>query len=102
MCNNFRVPFRNWLRPNGLGARNGFMASGHRTIILVMLSLSSLLGSTCVLAQDKPANPSLLDDSLEDLMAIKIDTVYGASGFKQKVTEAPASVTILTSEETHK
>jgi outer membrane receptor for ferrienterochelin and colicins len=37
--------------------------------------------------------------SLEDLMAVEIDSVYGASGFKQKVTEAPASVTIITSEE---
>ena len=37
--------------------------------------------------------------SLEDLMFIKIDSVEGASGFKQKVTEAPASVTIVTSEE---
>ena len=35
-------------------------------------------------------------------MSIKIDSVYGASGFKQKVTEAPASVTIITSEEIQK
>jgi iron complex outermembrane receptor protein len=40
--------------------------------------------------------------SLEDLMSIEIDSVYGASGFKQKVTEAPASVTIITSEEIKK
>jgi outer membrane receptor for ferrienterochelin and colicins len=37
--------------------------------------------------------------SLEELMAVRIDSVYGASGFKQKVTEAPASVTIITSED---
>jgi outer membrane receptor for ferrienterochelin and colicins len=35
-------------------------------------------------------------------MSIEIDSVYGASGFKQKVTEAPASVTIMTSEEIQK
>ena len=35
-------------------------------------------------------------------MSIEIDSVYGASGFKQKVTEAPASVTIVTSEEIQK
>ena len=51
------------------------------------------------LAQNKPATSDLLDKSLEDLMAIEVDSVYGASGFKQKVTEAPASVTIITSEE---
>ena len=32
-------------------------------------------------------------------MSVRIDSVYGASGFKQKVTEAPASVTIITSED---
>jgi outer membrane receptor for ferrienterochelin and colicins len=37
--------------------------------------------------------------SLEDLMALDIDSVSGVSGFKQKVTEAPASVTIITAEE---
>src|ERR1700691_5878556 len=74
----------------------------HRATILVVLSLLSLLSTTPALAQDEPATPDLLDDSLEDLMAIKIDTVSGASGFKQKVTEAPASVTIITSEEIQK
>jgi outer membrane receptor for ferrienterochelin and colicins len=74
----------------------------HRVIILVVLSLLPFLTTTRALAQDKPANPSLLDDTLEDLMSIEIDTVYGASGFKQKVTEAPASITIITSEEIRK
>ena len=55
--------------------------------MLMVLSLLPLWSSTHALAQDKPANPSLLDDSLEDLMSIKIDTVYGASGF----TQFPAS-----------
>ena len=64
-----------------------------------MLSLLPLLSSTRALAQDKPATPNLFDKSLDDLMSIQIDTVYGASGFKQKVTEAPASVTIIASEE---
>ena len=32
-------------------------------------------------------------------MSVRIDSVYGASGFKQKVTEAPASITIITSED---
>src|ERR1700691_4608705 len=74
----------------------------HRATILVILSLLPLLAPTRALAQDKPTPPSLLDKSLEDLMSIEIDTVYGASGFKQKVTEAPASVTIITSEEIQK
>jgi iron complex outermembrane receptor protein len=55
-----------------------------------------------VQAQNKDDTPNLFDMSLEDLMSIVIDSVYGASGFKQKVTEAPASVTIITSEEIQK
>lgn len=35
-------------------------------------------------------------------MSIEVDTVSSASGFKQKVTEAPASVTIITSEDIQK
>jgi outer membrane receptor for ferrienterochelin and colicins len=73
-----------------------------RALILVLFSLLPLINSQRALAQNNPAPPNLLDMSLEDLMSIQIDTVYGASGFKQKVTEAPASVTIITSEEIQK
>jgi outer membrane receptor for ferrienterochelin and colicins len=73
--------------------------AAHRAIILVVFSLLPLLSSTHALAQDNPPPPDLLDKSLEDLMSIEIDTVYGASGFKQKTTEAPASVTVITSED---
>src|SRR3984885_3914544 len=71
----------------------------HRATILVVLSLLPLLSSTSALGQDKLPPPDLFDKSLEDLMSIEIDSVYSASGFKQKVTEAPASVTIITSED---
>ena len=37
--------------------------------------------------------------TLEDLMKVDIDSVFGASGYKQKVTEAPASITIVTADE---
>src|SRR5580693_1579425 len=43
--------------------------------------------------------PDLTDMSLQELMLIDVNSVYGASGFKQKLTEAPASVTIITSED---
>lgn len=39
---------------------------------------------------------------LEDLLNVKVDTVYGASKREQKVTEAPASVTILTADDFRK
>jgi len=35
-------------------------------------------------------------------MDIKVDTVYGASKFQQKVTEAPSSITIITADEIQK
>src|SRR3984885_8563706 len=61
----------------------------------VLLSLLPILA----LGQNTRATPSLTDMSLEELMQINVDSVYGASGFKQKITEAPASVTIITSED---
>jgi iron complex outermembrane receptor protein len=73
-----------------------------RAAILAILSLLQPVNSARVLAQDEPTDASLMDKSLEDLMSIKIDSVYGASGFKQKVTEAPASVTIISSDEIQK
>jgi len=73
-----------------------------RALILAIVSLSAILHSQNALAQSKPAGPNVLDLSIEDLMSVDIDTVYGASGFKQKVTEAPASVTIITSDDIQK
>jgi outer membrane receptor for ferrienterochelin and colicins len=43
--------------------------------------------------------PRLLNLSLDELGAIKIDTVYAASKFTEKVTDAPSSVTIVMREE---
>ncbi|HEV2491851.1 MAG TPA: TonB-dependent receptor [Terriglobia bacterium] len=37
--------------------------------------------------------------SIEDLMKVNVESVWGASGYQQKVTEAPASVTIVTGDE---
>jgi outer membrane receptor for ferrienterochelin and colicins len=70
-----------------------------RAVILVLLCVIPLIHSAPAPAQDKTPAPDLLDKSLEDLMSIEIDSVYSASGFKQKITEAPASVTIVTSDE---
>jgi len=70
-----------------------------RALILVLLCLLPLLVSTRARAQKKDETPDVIDMSLEELMALDIDSVSGVSGFKQKVTEAPASVTIITAEE---
>ena len=63
------------------------------------------LALLCVLqspAADSPttSNPAELADlSLEELINVKIATVYTASKFEQKSTEAPSSVTVITSED---
>src|ERR1700720_4037648 len=82
----------------GCSHRSGWCAV-QRALIPVVLSLLPLVNAPRTRAQNKSDTRDLLDMSLEDLMSIEIDSVYGASGFKQKVTEAPASVTIITSEE---
>ena len=64
-----------------------------------MLALLPFLATTQALGQETPPSPSLTDMSIEELMSLRIESVYGASGFKQKVTEAPASVTIVTAED---
>src|ERR1700691_3911173 len=66
-----------------------------RTVHFGLLYLLPILA----LGQNKGATPDLADLSLEELMQIDVNSVYGASGFKQKITEAPASVTIITSED---
>jgi outer membrane receptor for ferrienterochelin and colicins len=50
-------------------------------------------------AQDDPSAHDVLDMSLEQLMNVEVDSVYGASGYKQKVANAPASITIVTGDE---
>ena len=41
----------------------------------------------------------LRDLSIEELMSIEVDTVVSASRYRQKVSEAPASISIITAEE---
>lgn len=64
-----------------------------------MILVLGFPGATRAETPAKTDTPDVLDMSLEDLMLIEIDSVYGASGFKQKVSEAPASVIIITSDE---
>jgi outer membrane receptor for ferrienterochelin and colicins len=50
-------------------------------------------------AQQAPDSQGLADLSLEELMQVRVDSVYGASKHEQKVTQAPSSVTIVTADE---
>jgi outer membrane cobalamin receptor len=53
-----------------------------------------LISNACLAADSK--NEDLLNLSLDELGSVKIDTVFAASKFTQKVTDAPSSVTIVT------
>jgi outer membrane receptor for ferrienterochelin and colicins len=90
-------------KPRGLGRgllrTSGWPAMVRGALISIALSLLPLFIPTPSLAQDSRPDKNLTDMSLEELMSVRIDSVSSASGFKQKVTEAPASITIITSED---
>src|ERR1700730_1013207 len=74
----------------------------YHSLVLGVTSLILLLvvgAAGRLLAHDNQAPPNLWDLSIQGLMKVEVDSVYGASGYKQKVTEAPASVTIITSDD---
>lgn len=71
----------------------------------LLFSLTTFLG-VAQIALASAANPSpapsggdLADMSLEQLMKVHVERVYGASKYEQRVTQAPASVTIVTADE---
>jgi iron complex outermembrane receptor protein len=72
----------------------------HRPILLAAC-VFALLGSTfSVFGAEDPTDLTKLKSlSIEEIMQIKIPTVYGASKHEQKITDAPSSVTIVTRDE---
>jgi len=61
---------------------------------ITFFSMTSL-----VYASASVPKSAVTDLSIEQLMEIEIESVFGASKFQQKVTEAPSSISIVTSEE---
>jgi iron complex outermembrane receptor protein len=79
-----------------------FLCPGRRCAAFLMLVLSFAPGAA--LAEDNP-NPKTADLTelpLEALMNLEIPKVYAASKIEQKTTEAPASATVVTSDEIRK
>ena len=68
--------------------------------IPVLLFAVACLATPAFCQQQLP--PDLSQLSIEELMKVEVDTVYGASKFQQKVTQAPAYVTIITDDEIRK
>jgi len=64
--------------------------------------LVALSGTSPVSALERPEEtrqPDLAEMDLEQLTNLKVEKVYGVSKFEQVVTEAPASVSVVTAEE---
>lgn len=62
------------------------------------LALALLLTSAIASAQS-PSTPPPTELSLEALLGVEVESVFGASKSLQKITEAPAAVTIVTAQE---
>ncbi len=97
------------LFPSFLQARTckSFRHSRAFSFAAVVLFILALLSCAVRLpaAEPDPAikkAPDSPDTNLDDLLKMEIPTVYGASKQKQKVTEAPSSVTIISSDEVKK
>ena len=77
--------------------RHGFLIRSRR---LPTLAIAAALATTHAAypAADTGA-AHLLNLSLDELGSIKVDTVFAASKFTQKITDAPSSVTIITRDE---
>jgi outer membrane receptor for ferrienterochelin and colicins len=97
------VPQNNFSgRPGTSTAQRTSTKHGAILLLLLSLGLPPLEARGQGTAEPKPPQKDLSQLSLEELMNIKVDVVYGASKFQQKVTEAPASVTIITADEIQK
>ena len=68
-----------------------------RTCGVLALWLASSAGAAELKTSQRPSD--LMEMSLEELMEIQVPTVFGASKFEQKTTEAPSSVSVLTSDD---
>ncbi len=67
-------------------------------IVVAMVAWSGRAAESVVSA---PA-PDLAELSIEQLVQIEVESVYGASKYEQKVTQAPSSVSIITADEIRK
>ena len=84
----------------GNGTRRG---RGDRRAAPAVLAVVALLLASGAAASEAPSGPPATRDlgelSLEQLMDVEVETVSGASRYEQKVTEAPAAISVVTAEE---
>jgi iron complex outermembrane receptor protein len=80
-----------WFHPPAFGSR-----ALPRAVILCLLLAMPVKGERAPPTADAG---NLADLNLEDLMNLRIERVWSASKYEQKVTQAPASVTIVTAQD---
>ncbi len=96
----WRVRAAYWRR-SGMTQIGAALRTGVAAVLILLIGW----GGTLSLADDTAASDgqeALYDLSLEELMDIPVDTVYGASKRMQKASEAPSSVTVVTADEIRK
>src|SRR5690349_21159931 len=71
-------------------------------IILAGFNLDVAGAGAIDLGSTNSGLPEVADFSIEQLVNLKVASVYGASKYDQKVTQAPSSVSIVTADEIKK
>jgi len=70
--------------------------------LIQILYLLIIPKSYAIQGEKTPGQEELAELSIEQLMNIQVATVYGASKYEQKVTEAPSSISVVTADEIRK
>src|SRR5437667_4795778 len=75
------------------------LARGLTFLLCLALHSTRAAESLGAIAKTDDGEPDVTEMSLQQLMDVKVQSVYGASKHEQKVSEAPSAVTIIDSEE---
>jgi iron complex outermembrane receptor protein len=97
---NLKIPFRSARNPARF--RVTFAIAILRPISIFCLAAWFLVLFLVLPVYGQKSPTDLSQYTIEDLMRTEVATVYSASKFQQKVTDAPASVTIVTADEIRK
>src|SRR6187200_432573 len=92
-------PYRNYrVQPHRPTLIRGFLKAC-ATLFVVLLAVATAAAAQEASGQAASDPQQLTDLSLEDLLKLKVNTVYAASKFEQEIVQAPAAVSIITAEE---
>lgn len=67
--------------------------------VVALAALVSMPSAAARAQQQPPPLPPIADITLEQLATVEVNTVFGASRYLQRVTDAPSAVSIVTHEE---